>query len=109
MRATGIIRRMDDLGRIYIPKEVRRQLFGKEDMQSEPFEIFTTRDGEIVLKKYNEREINIGDTVKIKAEVVDYNKKDKKAKLKICGYCDNNVDEKEVYIRIGFKDIERSI
>ena len=51
MRITGIIRRVDDLGRIVIPKEIRRQVFGKTDASGEPMEIFI--DGEnIVLRRY---------------------------------------------------------
>ena len=50
---TGIIRRVDDLGRIVIPKEIRKQVFGKTDVTGEPMEIFI--DGEnIVLQKYEE-------------------------------------------------------
>lgn len=49
MRATGIIRRVDDLGRIIIPKEIRR-LAGISD--GTPMEIFYDRDGTVVLKKY---------------------------------------------------------
>ena len=50
MKATGIVRRIDDLGRIVIPKEIRRTLRIRE---SDPLEIFTDREGEIVLKKYS--------------------------------------------------------
>ena len=49
MRATGIVRRIDDLGRIVIPKEIRRTLRIKE---GDPMELFTTKDGEVVFKKY---------------------------------------------------------
>ena len=49
MKATGIVRRIDDLGRIVIPKEIRRQL---KVTEGEPFEIFLSRDGEIILKPY---------------------------------------------------------
>lgn len=49
MQATGIVRRIDELGRVVIPKEVRRQLHIKE---GDPLEIFTTRQGEIVLKPF---------------------------------------------------------
>ena len=53
MKITGIIRRVDDLGRIVIPKEIRRQVFGKTDASGEPMEIFI--DGEnIVLQRYEE-------------------------------------------------------
>ena len=49
MKATGIVRRIDDLGRIVIPKEIRRQLKIRE---SDPSEIFLSGDGEIILKPY---------------------------------------------------------
>ena len=48
MKATGIIRRIDDLGRIVIPKEIRKTMHIRE---SDPLEIFTERDGDIILKK----------------------------------------------------------
>ena len=50
MRATGIVRRIDDLGRIVIPKEIRKTMHIRE---SDPLEIFTERDGSIILKKYS--------------------------------------------------------
>src|SRR4051794_36433555 len=50
MKATGIVRRIDDLGRIVIPKEIRRTLRIRE---GDPLEIFTDRDGEVILKKYS--------------------------------------------------------
>lgn len=49
MKATGVVRRMDDLGRIVIPKEVRRTLRIRD---GDPLEIYTDRDGEIIFKKY---------------------------------------------------------
>ena len=49
MKATGIVRRIDDLGRVVIPKEIRRTLRLREGT---PLEIFTDREGEIILKKY---------------------------------------------------------
>lgn len=49
MKATGIVRRVDDLGRVVIPKEIRRTLRIRE---GDPLELFTTRDGEVVFKKY---------------------------------------------------------
>ncbi len=48
MKATGIVRRIDDLGRVVIPKEIRRTLRIRE---GDPLEIFTDRDGEVILKK----------------------------------------------------------
>ena len=50
MKATGIVRRIDDLGRIVIPKEIRRTLHIRE---SDPLEIFTDHEGAIILKKYS--------------------------------------------------------
>ena len=54
MRADGIVRRFDDLGRIVIPKELRRQLFGTpEKSEGMPMEIFMDKD-EIIIRKYEE-------------------------------------------------------
>lgn len=50
MKATGIVRRIDDLGRVVIPKEIRRTLRIRE---GDPLEIFTDREGEVILKKYS--------------------------------------------------------
>lgn len=47
MKATGIVRRIDDLGRVVIPKEIRRTLRIRE---GDPLEIYTDREGEIILK-----------------------------------------------------------
>ena len=50
MRATGIVRRIDDLGRVVIPKEIRRTMRIRE---GDALEIFTEREGEIILNKYS--------------------------------------------------------
>lgn len=50
MKATGIVRRIDDLGRVVIPKEIRRTLRIRE---GDPLEIFIDREGEVILKKYS--------------------------------------------------------
>ena len=50
MKATGIVRRIDDLGRVVIPKEIRKTLRIRE---GDPLEIFTDKDGEVILKKYS--------------------------------------------------------
>ncbi|MFV0517539.1 MAG: stage V sporulation T C-terminal domain-containing protein [Aminipila sp.] len=50
MKATGIVRRIDDLGRVVIPKEIRRVLRIRE---GDPLEIYTSKDGEVILKKYS--------------------------------------------------------
>ena len=48
MKATGIVRRIDDLGRVVIPKEIRRTMRIRE---GDPLEIYTSRDGEVIFKK----------------------------------------------------------
>ena len=80
MKATGIIRRIDELGRIVIPKEVRRNLGIKE---GDPLEIATSREGEIILIPYKEnskivdnfietfKEMNIEDQKTIVKMLVD--------------------------------------
>ncbi|MCI8407151.1 MAG: AbrB/MazE/SpoVT family DNA-binding domain-containing protein [Oscillospiraceae bacterium] len=50
MKATGIVRRIDDLGRVVIPKEIRRTMRIRE---GDPLEIYTSSDGEVVFKKYS--------------------------------------------------------
>ena len=64
MRATGIVRRIDDLGRIVIPKEIRKTLRIKE---GSPLEIFTEKDGDIILRKYSP----IGELANFSAEYAD--------------------------------------
>ena len=64
MKATGIVRRIDDLGRIVIPKEIRRTLRIKE---GDPLEIFTDREGEVILKKYSQ----VGELGKFAAEFAE--------------------------------------
>ena len=62
MKATGIIRRVDDLGRVVIPKEIRRMMRIKE---GDPLEIFTTSEGEIILKSTEPNKMQ-------EIEVLDY-------------------------------------
>ena len=50
MKATGIVRRIDDLGRIVIPKEIRRTMRIRE---GDPLEIYTDKDGGVIFKKYS--------------------------------------------------------
>ena len=66
MKATGIVRRIDDLGRIVIPKEIRRTMHIRE---TDPLEIFTGQEGEIILKKYSPVG-ELGDMAKQMAEVL---------------------------------------
>ena len=58
MVKTGIIRRFDDLGRIAVPKEVRKQVFGKTDLASVPMEFFYEKDGIIIMKPAKETDMN---------------------------------------------------
>ena len=50
MKATGIVRRIDDLGRVVIPKEIRRTM---RILEGDPLEIYTDREGEVIFKKYS--------------------------------------------------------
>lgn len=50
MKATGIVRRIDDLGRVVIPKEIRRTMRIRE---GDPMEIYTDSEGEVIFKKYS--------------------------------------------------------
>lgn len=51
MRATGIIRRIDDLGRVVIPREIRRALCIEE---GDPLEVYTSKDGEVIFRPYRQ-------------------------------------------------------
>lgn len=64
MKATGIVRRIDDLGRVIIPKEIRRSMRIRE---GDPLEIYTSKDGEIIFKKYSP----MGDLSDIAAQVCE--------------------------------------
>ena len=64
MKATGIVRRIDDLGRVVIPKEIRRTLRIRE---GDPLEIFTERDGEVIFKKYSP----MGDLTELAAQICE--------------------------------------
>lgn len=64
MKATGIVRRIDDLGRVVIPKEIRRTLRIRE---GDPLEIYTERDGEVIFKKYSP----MGDLVELAAQLCE--------------------------------------
>ena len=64
MKATGVVRRIDDLGRIVIPKEIRKTLRIKE---GSPLEIFTEKEGDIILRKYSP----IGEISSLSSEYVE--------------------------------------
>ena len=58
MIKTGIIRRFDDLGRIVVPKEVRKQALSKIDLTNVPMEFFYEKDGTIIMKPVKETDMN---------------------------------------------------
>ena len=64
MKATGIVRRVDDLGRIVIPKEIRRTLRIRE---GDPLEIYTEKDGGVIFRKYSP----MGDLQELAAQMCD--------------------------------------
>ena len=64
MKATGIVRRIDDLGRVVIPKEIRRTLRIRE---GDPLEIYTERDGEVIFKKYSP----MGDLMELAGQICE--------------------------------------
>ena len=72
MKATGIVRRIDDLGRIVIPKEIRRVLRIRE---SDPIEIFTDKEGQVILQKYSP----LGDLMEVAENFAD-------ALASVCGH-----------------------
>ena len=66
MKATGIVRRIDDLGRINIPKEIRKQIFGTQDTIGKPMEFFVDGNN-IVLQKYESEEERQNKEIRAKA------------------------------------------
>ena len=77
MKATGIVRRIDDLGRVVIPKEIRRTMRIRE---GDPLEIFTEKDGELIFKKYSP----IGELSTFAAEICDSMRKATDGTAAIC-------------------------
>jgi len=77
MKATGIVRRIDDLGRVVIPKELRRTMHIRE---GDPLEIFTEKDGELIFKKYSP----IGELSDFAAQICDSLRKSTDSIAAIC-------------------------
>lgn len=77
MKATGIVRRIDDLGRVVIPKEIRRTLRIRE---GDPLEIFTDKDGELIFKKYSP----IGELSDFAAQICDSLRKSSDCIAAVC-------------------------
>ena len=97
MRADGIVRRLDDLGRIYIPKEIRKQLFGTKNVEGIPMEIFMDKDN-IILRKYEENKDDVCEWehdiqfefAKSKCGFMD-TRRIEFMKLKYCPYCGKKI------------------
>lgn len=78
MITTGIIRRVDELGRVVIPKEIRRKLGIKD---GDPLEVFTAKGGEIILKPYQEESKVVDDFIEAFKEMDVTDKKEIMKKL----------------------------
>ena len=94
MKATGIVRRIDDLGRVVIPKEIRRTLRIRE---GDPLEIFTDREGQVILKKYSPIG-ELGMVSKIYAESL--------AQTMNCTVCITDTDQVVAVAGYGKKELE---
>ncbi|MBR4868466.1 MAG: AbrB/MazE/SpoVT family DNA-binding domain-containing protein [Clostridia bacterium] len=77
MKATGIVRRIDDLGRVVIPKEIRRTMRIRE---GDPLEIFTSNDGDVIFKKYSP----IGELANLAAQYAEVMGKGSSLPVVIC-------------------------
>ena len=77
MKATGIVRRIDDLGRVVIPKDIRRTMRIRE---GDPLEIFTDKDGELIFKKYSP----MGELSDFAAQICDSLKKSTDGIAAVC-------------------------
>lgn len=98
MKATGIVRRIDDLGRVVIPKEIRRTMRIRD---GDPLEIFTDKDGELIFKKYSP----IGELSDFSAQICDSLRKstdgiaavcDRDSVIAICGGAKKELMDKPV-------------
>ena len=97
MASTYGIRRFDDLGRIVIPKELRKQLFGTKNVEGMPMEIFMDKDN-IILRKYEENKDDVCEWeynkhfefAKSKCGSMDTHRIEFK-KLKYCPYCGKRI------------------
>ena len=103
MKATGIVRRIDDLGRVVIPKEIRRTLRIRE---GDPLEIFTDKDGTLIFKKYSP----IGELSDFAAQICDSLRKttdciaavcDRDSVIAVSGGAKKEVLDKNVSAQLG--------
>lgn len=103
MKATGIVRRIDDLGRVVIPKEIRRTMRIRE---GDPLEIFTDKDGVLIFKKYSP----IGELSDFAAQICDSLRKctdgiaaicDRDSVIAAAGGAKRELIEKPVSMQLG--------
>ena len=98
MKATGIVRRIDDLGRVVIPKEIRRTMRIRE---GDPLEIYTEKDGEVIFKKYSpmgewsESATQLCETM-YKASNVSAAVSDRDTYISVCGANKRDLSEKHI-------------
>ncbi|WP_290770912.1 stage V sporulation T C-terminal domain-containing protein [Anaerofustis sp.] len=106
MKATGIVRRIDDLGRVVIPKEIRRTLRIRE---GDPLEIYTDSKGEVILKKYS----MVGELSNFAQEYVDSLSLSAKVTSVICDreniVAASSGDKKELMDKKISKELDRLI
>ena len=111
MKATGIVRRIDDLGRVVIPKEIRRTMRIRE---GDPLEIFTDKDGELIFKKYSP----LGELGDFAAQICDSLRKstdgiaavcDRDAVIAIAGGAKRELLDKPISSQLGELMEERSV
>ncbi len=111
MKATGIVRRIDDLGRVVIPKEIRRTMRIRE---GDPLEIFTDKDGELIFKKYSP----IGELGDYAAQICDSMRRatdniaaicDRDAVIAVAGGARRELLDKPISGQLGELMEERSI
>ena len=111
MKATGIVRRIDDLGRVVIPKEIRRTMRIRE---GDPLEIFTDKDGELIFKKYSP----IGELGEFAAQLCDSLRRstdgiaavcDRDAVIAVAGGARRELMDKPISPQLGELMEERSI
>lgn len=102
MKATGIVRRVDDLGRIVIPRELRRQIGIQE---GDPLEIFTIKENDKTMVVFSQYDAGM-DTVKIKSE--DYENAISELDTlsnEVCAYAPNDMIDRLRQIAESFKNL----
>ena len=100
MKATGIVRRIDDLGRVVIPKEIRRTMRIRE---GDPLEIYTEKDGEVIFKKYSP----MGDMAGLAAQICESIGKNTSHIAAVCDrdgvVCSQSIASKSIFCSSTFR------